>query len=311
MAKPLIFVDGSEGTTGLQIYSRLEGRDDIELIAIAPDRRKDVSERKKLINQADITFLCLPDQAAREAVELVENQNTRVIDASTAHRTAPGWVYGFPELCRGQRGKIADARFVANPGCHATGVVSLATPLVAMSLMPPDYPLCCHSLTGYSGGGKSMITDYEDPAHPEDFSSPRLYSLRQEHKHIREIVAASGLAVPPIFCPIVADYYAGMATTIYLHNRLLPGAPTTRRLHEALSEYYAGERFIKVLSLAEGSEFLASNINVGTNLLDITVGGNDERTVITSRFDNLGKGASGAAVQNMNIMLGFEEDAGL
>lgn len=309
--KPLIYIDGSEGTTGLQIYSRLENRTDIELITIDADKRKDVSERKRLINGADIVFLCLPDQAAREAVGMLENPKTRVIDASTAHRTSRGWVYGFPELNKTQREKIASARFAANPGCHATGVISIAAPLVAMGILPPDYPLCVHSLTGYSGGGKSMIADYESAGRPGGHSSPRLYATSQEHRHLAEIVAVSGLASPPVFCPIVADYYAGMATTVHLHNRLLTGSPTSQQLHEALRGYYAGERFIEVLPFSEDPEFLASNVNVGTNNLHVTVSGNGGRTVVTSRFDNLGKGASGSAVQNMNIMLGFDEAAGL
>lgn len=313
--KPKIYIDGREGTTGLQIYDRLENREDIELLTIAPELRKDVSERKRLINEADIVFLCLPEEAAREAVALAENPNTRIIDASTAHRTDPDWVYGFPELSAEQREKIAGAARVANPGCHATGFIAVTAPLVSMSILPPYYPLTCNSITGYSGGGKKMIAEYEAEDRKRALDSPRIYGTTLKHKHIAEMVKMTGIAHAPVFCPIVADYYSGMATTIMLHNALLNGNPKARDIHNALAEFYKGQSFIKVSPFigaeAPGSGFIEANAHVGTNMLEIIVCGNDEQTTITARFDNLGKGASGAAVQNMNIMLGIDETAGL
>ncbi|MDR1329136.1 MAG: N-acetyl-gamma-glutamyl-phosphate reductase [Oscillospiraceae bacterium] len=306
--KPKVYIDGAEGTTGLQIHSRLAGRGDIELLAIAEARRKDASERKKLINSADIVFLCLPDDAAREAVALVENENTRVIDASTAHRVAPGWDYGFPELSGAHRAAIAKSKRVTNPGCHATGFLAIVYPLVALGILPRDYPLTCFSLTGYSGGGKKMIAEYETAKTP-DMSAPGIYALTQNHKHLPEMTHIAGLPAPPIFCPVVDDYYAGIAVTVPLHARLLRSAQSASELHAALAEYYAGARFISVAG--EHSSPLHSNYGVGTNNLEITVSGAEDRVTVTSRFDNLGKGASGAAVQNMNIMLGLDEGAGL
>jgi N-acetyl-gamma-glutamyl-phosphate reductase len=305
-----VFVDGSVGTTGLQIFQRLEKREDIHLITLSEEKRKDVNARREAINSADIVFLCLPDEAAVESVGLVENPHTRVIDASTAHRTAPGWVYGLPELSAQQREQIAGARFVANPGCHATGAIVSLYPLVALGILPPDYPVVIHSLTGYSGGGKKMIQEYEGPDKPQALYAPRIYGLNQHHKHLREISAVSGLSRAPIFCPIVDDYYAGMATSVCLHNDLLAKPATAADIREALAGWYAGQRFVTVAALTD-TGFLESNRNVGGNQLELTVSGNEERTVVTARFDNLGKGASGAAVQNMNIMLGLPEETGL
>ena len=307
--KPKIFIDGREGTTGLQIVQRLEKRNDIELLAIDETRRKDLTERKKFINAADLVFLCLPDDAARESVSLIENDKTRVIDASTAHRTNPDWVYGFPELSKDQRESIANATRVANPGCHATGIIASAFPLISLGILPLDYPLTCISLTGYSGGGKKMIHAYEEEKAPE-MHSPRMYGLDLRHKHLPEIVSVTGLLQPPLFCPVVDDYYCGIATTITLHNDLLEGKQTASKIRESLSSYYKGERFVTVAPEL-GTGMLESNWGVGTNMLEITVSGNDELTIVTARFDNLGKGASGAAVQNMNIMLGLNEDKGL
>ena len=307
--KPKIFIDGKEGTTGLQIYDRLSGRGDIALLELEDAKRKDAGERKGKINEADLVFLCLPDEAARESVSLIENGRTRVIDASTAHRTDPEWAYGFPELSREQRGKIADARLVANPGCHATGIIAATYPLIALGIMPRDYPLSCFSLTGYSGGGKKMIRAYGEGKTPA-MCAPRIYGLDLRHKHLPEIVHVTGLARPPVFCPVVDDYYCGIAATIALHNGLLSGAPTAEGIRQALAAYYAGERCVAVApELGKGT--LESNWGARTNMLEITVSGNDELTVVTARFDNLGKGASGAAVQNMNIMLGMREDEGL
>lgn len=307
--KPKIYIDGQEGTTGLQIYDRLGKRGDIALLLIDPDKRKDISERKKLINSADIVILCLPDDAAREAVALIENDNTRVIDASTAHRTAPGWVYGFPELSGSQRERIKTAKRLANPGCHAVGFVSLVYPLVSLGILPKDYPLTCFSMTGYSGGGKKMIAQYEEEKTP-DLYAPRLYGLNLRHKHFTEMTGITGLERAPIFVPVVDDYDKGMATTIMLHNALLGGKQTAQSIREALAAYYKGQRFVSVAPEL-GSGYLNSNWGTGTNSLEITVSGTDDETIVTARFDNLGKGASGAAVQNMNIMLGFPEETGL
>lgn len=307
--KPKVFVDGSEGTTGLQIVQRLSGRQDITLLTLEGESRKDTEKRREMINRADLVILCLPDEAAREAVGLIENETTRVIDASTAHRTAPGWVYGFPELNKGQREAIRRARFVANPGCHAVGFISIVHPLVALGILPKDYPVACFSLTGYTGGGKKMIAQYEQEKTP-DLAVPRLYGLNLKHKHLPEMTKISGLAREPVFIPVVDDYDCGMATTVLLRNDgLAPGA-TARTIHEALSDYYAGETFVKVApGLGEG--YLGSGWGKGTNFMEITVSGNEAMTAVTSRFDNLGKGASGSAVQNMNIMLGLPETAGL
>ncbi|MCL2366368.1 MAG: N-acetyl-gamma-glutamyl-phosphate reductase [Oscillospiraceae bacterium] len=306
--KPKIFIDGREGTTGLQILDRLTSRNDISLLHIDESKRKDKAERQKLINAADLVFLCLPDEAARESVALIENETTRIIDASTAHRTNPDWIYGFPELSN-QREKIATAKRVSNPGCHSTGIISAIKPLIEHSILPLEYPLTCISLTGYSGGGKSMIQAYEKEKTPQMYA-PRMYGLDLNHKHIPEIMAMTGLKKRPIFCPIVDDYYAGIAATITLHNAHLSGRPSAQGIHKILTDYYAKERFV-IVAPELGSGMLESNWGVGTNTLELTVSGNEAQTVITARFDNLGKGASGAAIQNMNIMLGFNEEEGL
>ncbi|MEL4106067.1 N-acetyl-gamma-glutamyl-phosphate reductase [Oscillospiraceae bacterium WX1] len=307
--KPTIYIDGQEGTTGLQIYDRLAHRQDIDLLAIDPNKRKDTTARKKLLNEADLVILCLPDDAAIEAVALIENSKTRVIDASTAHRTSKGWAYGFPELTAAQRETIRNAKRVANPGCHAIGFVSLVYPLVTLGILPKDYPLTSFSLTGYSGGGKKMIAQYETEK-TADLFAPRLYGLNLRHKHFKEMTGITGLTRPPIFCPVVDDYYKGMATTIMLHNDLLASKQTASSIREAIAAYYAGERFVTVAPEL-GSGYLAANWGAGTNNLEITVSGTDGETILTARFDNLGKGASGSAVQNMNLMLGFPEETGL
>lgn len=309
--KPKIYIDGQSGTTGLQIGDRLAERTDIELLRIDEEKRHDGAERKKLINAADIVFLCLPDEAAVEAVGLVENPATRVIDASTAHRTAPGWAYGFPELGAQQRQTIAGAPRVANPGCHATGFLSTAAPLVRMGILPEDYPVTVYSLTGYSGGGKKMIAQYEAGEKPRELFSPRIYGLSLHHKHLPEMQKIAGLAFPPVFNPVVDDYYKGMATTILLHNRLLRGAPTAQDICEKLAEFYGGQKLVRVVPFGQNDDLLAANKLAGRDTLEITVCGGADQTMVTARFDNLGKGASGAAVQNMNLMLGFEETAGL
>ena len=309
--KPKVYIDGQEGTTGLQIYERLGGRDDIELLLIDPDKRKDLTERKKLLNAADLCFLCLPDAAAVEAVGLIENEKTKVIDASTAHRTAEGWTYGFPELLAGQRQRVKFAKRVANPGCHATGFLASAAPLTAMGVLPKDAHVTCFSLTGYSGGGKKMIADYETGEKAEALYSPRIYGTNLRHKHLPEMKAYAGLEHPPIFCPVVDDYYKGMATTLMLPVDLLPGHPTAEDVSEMLARYYEGEALVQVLPYQKESTFLAANTMAGKDSLQLVVSGHEEQIIVTALFDNLGKGASGAAVQNMNLMLGVPETTGL
>ena len=311
--KPKIYIDGKDGTTGLQIYDRLVARSDIDLLLIDEDKRKDPAERKKLMAAADIVFLCLPDAAAVEAVALAEGTNARIIDASTAHRTAPGWVYGFPELKKGQREAIAKAKYVANPGCHATGFISIAAPLVQAGVLPADADLCCFSLTGYSGGGKKMIAQYEEAEKGEALYSPGLYGLGQNHKHLPEMQKICGLTKPPVFTPIVDDYYKGMATTVPLHMDQLTGVSTLHEVWQVLADHYAGEKLVRVAPEGAGDlgGKLYGNAKAGDNDLTLVAAGNDESFTITALFDNLGKGASGAAVQNMNLMLGLEETAGL
>ena len=309
--KPKIYIDGKEGTTGLQIYERLGSRNDIELLLIDEDKRKDVNERTRLMNEADIVFLCLPDDAAREAVTFVHNSNTRIIDASTAHRTAPGWDYGFPELSKQRRQAIAVSKRVANPGCHATGFISTVYPLVKLGILPADYPLTCYSLTGYSGGGKKLIAEYEDENRDTRHDSCRIYGTNLQHKHLPEMVSVCGLERTPVFMPVLGDYYKGMATTIMLHNSSLNKNVSASDIQKALSEYYAGERFVSVAPLGGDESVIYASTYAGTNNLRIIVCGNDVHTTVTAVFDNLGKGASGAAVQNMNIMLGLDEGTGL
>jgi N-acetyl-gamma-glutamyl-phosphate reductase len=311
-----VFIDGHEGTTGLQIHDRLADRPDIELLQIPSHQRKDPAVKKRFIGSADIVILCLPDDAARESAALAERSAARIIDASTVHRTAAGWVYGFPELERGQRGKIAAASRVSVPGCHATGLVAAVAPLVKRGIIPPDYPMSCWSLTGYSGGGKKMIAAYESGGPlPVPLRAPRPYALTLQHKHVPEMKQWTGLHSPPLFMPVVGNFYQGMAVSVPLHTRLLNGTPDPNTVHSALSEHYSNEPFIRVLPLGPvdslDNGFLDPTGCNGTNRLDIFVFGNREQIHILSRFDNLGKGASGAAVQNLNIMLGIEETAGL
>lgn len=312
MAKPIIYIDGKEGTTGLQIYDRLAAREDIRLLLIDEEKRKDPRERGRLMNQADLVFLCLPDAAAVEAVGLVTNPETRVIDCSTAHRTAEGWTYGFPELKKGQREAIRAAKRVANPGCHATGFLACAAPLVQAGVIPKDYPMTCWSLTGYSGGGKKMIAEYEAPDRDPALDAPAPYALGMAHKHLPEMGKIAGLETPPAFLPVLGDVYKGMCTTVMLHNRLLsrPGLDA-EELHNLLARHYDGETLVQVAPYGENPARLYTSRLAGSDRLLITVSGNQDQTLIAAQFDNLGKGASGAAVQNMNLMLGFEETAGL
>lgn len=311
MQRYKIFVDGSAGTTGLRILDRLAGRPELELISLPEADRKNLDARAEACAKADLVFLCLPDAASREIVPLIP-ANVRVLDTSTAHRTAPGWVYGLPELA-GQRARIVEAARVAVPGCHATGFAVLAAPLVQMGLLPPDYPFTVTSLTGYSGGGKSMIADYRADGRPAALDSPRSYGLGLHHKHLPEMQAVCGLTAPPAFVPVVADYYCGMQTILPLHMALAK-APAGE-LARALAGYYAGQSQITVHPLGEVPEngFLASNALAGTDRLEIycTASPDGSQMLLAALFDNLGKGASGAAVQCMNLMLGLPETAGL
>ena len=309
--KTKVYIDGQSGTTGLQIYDRIGQREDLDLLRIPEELRHDPDERKKYLNSADIVFLCLPDEGAREAVSFIDNPNVRVIDASTAHRTNPDWTYGYPELSKAQREAIRTSKRVANPGCHATGFISTTAPLVAMGVLPKDYPMSCYSLTGYSGGGKKMIAEYEAEGRSKLLNAPGIYGLNLQHKHLPEMQTVTGLAYPPVFMPVVDDYYKGMATTIMLQNRLLPGQPSAEDICTKLADYYRDEHFVSVVPFGENDSKLYANKLAGTNRLEIVVCGHEEQTTVTAVFDNLGKGASGAAVQNMNIMLGLPEETGL
>jgi len=310
MNKPKVYIDGKEGTTGLQIYERLGQRDDIELLLIDEDKRKDTEERRKFLNAADLVFLCLPDAAAVEAVSLIDNPNTRVIDASTAHRTNPDWDYGFPELSAAHRTAIQNSKRVANPGCHATGFISVVYPLIAMGLLDKDTPVSAFSLTGYSGGGKKMIAQYEGADKEGALFAPCVYGMGQGHKHLPEMQAVCGLARKPVFSPIVDDYYKGMATTVPFHMEQMKGVRTLAEVRQKLADYYAGQTMVTV-SAATDTAKVYGNAKAGQDTLELIVAGNDEQFTITALFDNLGKGASGAAVQNMNIMLGLDETTGL
>ncbi len=305
-----VFIDGSAGTTGLRIYERLSSRNDLELLSLPEALRKDTEARRKVMNSADIVFLCLPDAAAREAVTLVTNPATAVIDTSTAHRCNDNWTYGFPEL-HGQRDKIKFSKRIANPGCHATGFISIVRPLTELGLLDADSLLSCFSLTGYSGGGKSMIADYEGDAKTSEMASPGIYGLAQTHKHLPEMAKLCSLSRYPIFSPIVDDYYSGMACTVPLHMDMLKGVSSLDDVRRAYSEYYAGEKLIKVADSFSSSDKYYGGEMSGLDSLCIKLAGNDERFTVTAVFDNLGKGASGAAIQNMNILLGLPENTGL
>ena len=305
-----VFIDGSAGTTGLRIYERLASRSDIELITLPDALRKDPGARREAMNGADVCFLCLPDAAAREAVTLVDNPATAIIDTSTAHRVADGWTYGFPEL-HGQREAIMKSKRIANPGCHATGFISLVRPLTELGILDKSALLSCFSLTGYSGGGKSMIADYEGPDKTADMASPGIYGLSQSHKHLPETAKLCGLESYPIFSPIVDDYLCGMATTLPLHMSMLKGIDSLERLRQVYADYYKGEKLVTAADSIGKSEKYYGGGMAGRDSLCIHLAGNDERATVTAIFDNLGKGASGAAIQNMNILLGLPEDTGL
>jgi len=313
--KKTVFVDGQHGTTGLKIYERLNGRKDIEFLQIPEEKRKDPEARKKFLNEADIVFLCLPDDAARESVSLIKNSSVCVIDGSTAHRVSEGWVYGLPELKKDQRALIKKSRRVTVPGCHATGFVLMLYPLVAQGIVAPDYPVSCHTVAGYSGGGKTMIADYVSDNAPDYIKNPRPYSLALNHKHIPEMTRIVGLARPPVFAPTVVNVYNGEIISIPLVPAYLKKQLSAEEIRETLAAYYAGEQFVKVMPYpADGylkNGFLTFTDCNDTNNLEIFVFGNKDRILVSARYDNLGKGASGTAVQNMNIVLGVPENTGL
>lgn len=309
-----VFIDGSEGTTGLRIYERFMGRDDVEILKIDSDKRKDREERKRLINASDITFLCLPDAAARESVSLVENESVRIIDASTAHRTESGWAYGFPELSQKHREDIRSGKRIAVPGCYASGFISLVYPLIRGEVLAEDYPVSSFAVSGYSGAGKKAIAVYEGGEKPKEYYSGREYALSQEHKHLREMQRITGLARTPLFSPIIDNYYSGMVVSVPLYTELLQKPYTPDGLREYFTEYYAGEQFIQVAGAEDETAaggFLAGNGLSGWDGMKIYVTGNEQRIVLSAQFDNLGKGASGAAIQCMNLMLGCDEKKGL
>jgi N-acetyl-gamma-glutamyl-phosphate reductase len=309
-----VFVDGSEGTTGLKINEYLYNRDDIEILSIELENRKDIEVRRILLNEADIVFLCLPDDSAKESVSLINNPKTRIIDASTAHRTNINWTYGLPELNKKQRDEIKNSNRVVVPGCHATGFITPLYPLVSQGIVPKEYPITAYSISGYSGGGKKLIKWYEDN-HFSNMNSPKPYRFDLNHKHLPEMQKIAGLTYEPAFTPMISNYCKGMSVSIPLFTRLLSKKYIVSDIHEILSEYYASEDFINVLpldienSLEDG--YLDVEANNDTNRIDILVSGNENEILLTSRLDNLGKGACGAAIQNMNLMLGLEEKISL
>lgn len=319
-----VYVDGQSGTTGLQIHRRLNNHPCVELIKIPEEKRKDNQLRREIMNSVDVVFLCLPDSAAKEAATFIdlENSRTRLIDASTCHRTDPAWVYGLPEISEEQREKIKTSRRVSVPGCHSTAFILPLYPLVQKGIVPADYPVSSHSLTGYSGGGKQMIAEYTDPQRAvkyPDYDAPRQYALEQKHKHLPEMQKYTGLAYPPAFSPIVGDFERGLAVFTPLHSRLLPAfhgkRVTPELVHQVLADHYRGQQFVEVMPFNPAMCLESGFFNVkacnNTNRAEIFVFGNEDRIMLTCRIDNLGKGASGAAVQNMNLMCGFPEELGL
>ena len=300
-----VFIDGSAGTTGLRIRERLSGRTDLKLLTLSEELRKDASARKDMLNSADIAFLCLPDAAAVEAVSLIENDHTAVIDTSTAHRVSEGWAYGFAELSPEHRRAIVTSKRVANPGCHASGFIAGVYPLVKHGVIPADFPLTAYSLTGYSGGGKKLIAEYEDENRDVRHESHRIYGTNLAHKHLPEMQKICGLTRKPVFSPILGDFYAGMATTV-----LLPGIDAGTAW-EALSDHYAGQNLISVAPLGGDEPVIYASTYAGKDTMRIQVSGQRDQCMVTAIFDNLGKGASGAAIQNMNLLLGLDETTGL
>ncbi len=304
-----VFIDGGAGTTGLKIVERMRAREDVTLITLDEEHRKDPASRKEAIHAADAVFLCLPDDAAKEAAVLAEGARAVVIDASTAHRTAEGWAYGFPELSPSHRKAVQSSKRIANPGCYASGFISLVYPLIAHGIAAKDYPFVCHAVSGYTGAGKKGIAEYEAEERDRALDSPRLYALGLRHKHLPEMQKVCALSHPPVFTPYICDFPCGMTVHVPLYRSLLQKKLTVGELTELFREHYAGCRFVKVTQ--EETGFLAANTLEGTNLLQVFVNGNDEQLLLSARLDNLGKGASGAAVQNMNIALGLDEGLSL
>ena len=312
--KYAVYVDGQEGTTGLRINEYLAQRADIEVLRIDADKRKDPAERARLLNAADVAFLCLPDAASREAAAMVTNPKTCLIDASTAHRTAPGWAFGLPELAKGQRARIRESKRIANPGCHASAFILAVRPLVDAGLLSPDALVTATSITGYSGGGKSMIAEYEAGGQPK-LTAPRPYALGLAHKHLPEMMAHTGLKQAPVFMPIVSNFYKGLAVTVPLHQSQLSAGATPQQVRDALAAHYEGERFVHVKPLRDPDTLAGGFFDVqacnDTNNVDLFVFGSEQQILVMARLDNLGKGASGAAVQSMNVHLGVDESLGL
>lgn len=306
-----VFIDGKDGTTGLKIFKRFENRNDIELLLIDSDKRKDAGERARLINESDITFLCLPDAASIEAVSLVENSNTKIIDTSTAHRTLSDWAYGFAELSREHREKIESSNRIAVPGCYASGFNSIVYPLVHSGFIDKDYDIVCYALSGYTGAGKKGIAQYEDSSRDAELDSPRLYALTQEHKHLKEMKTISGLSKKPIFSPIICDYPQGMVVSVPLYTDRMSKKYTIQDIYEMFAEHYGNSDIVKVRRPGYTQGMIGSNQFANRDDMEIEINGNEDRILITSRFDNLGKGASGAAIQCMNIAMGIDEKTGL
>ncbi len=300
-----VFIDGSAGTTGLRIFERLSSRRDIQLLTLPEELRKHTDARRQMLNLADIAFLCLPDKAAIEAVSLLENDRTAVIDTSTAHRTRDDWAYGFAELSQDHRRAIRESKRIANPGCHASGFISSVCPLVAQGVIPADFPLTAYSLTGYSGGGKSLIAEYEDRNRDVRHESHRIYGTALTHKHLPEMKKICGLTREPVFSPILGDFYAGMATSV-----LLPGFDA-QKVWECLNDHYHGEKIVSIAPFGGDEAVVYASTLAGKDTMRIQVSGREDQTMVTAVFDNLGKGASGAAIQNMNILLGVDEATGL
>lgn len=305
-----IFIDGSAGTTGLRIYERLGNRKDVELITLPDELRKDTEARKKALNSCDVAFLCLPDAAAVEAVSLIDNPDVTVIDTSTAHRTDEGWAYGFPELSQELKKKILNSKRIAVPGCHASGFIGLVKPLIDEDLLPADALLTCHSITGYSGGGKKMIAEYENPDRSELFDAPRQYGLTQQHKHLKEMQKITGLDHAPVFCPIVSDFYSGMVVTVPLFKEQLCGGFTIEDIRNVYKNKYTGPVVTYSESISEDGLISAKGLS-DKDSMQITVEGNGDRILLIARYDNLGKGASGAAVECLNLIVGSDPTSGL
>lgn len=308
--KKKVFIDGKAGTTGLRIYERLSGRDDIEIITLCEEERKNIDSRKMALNSADIAFLCLPDAAAIEAVSLIENDNTVVIDTSTAHRTDADWTYGFPEISKELDNAISESKRIAVPGCHAGGFIALVKPLIDAKIIDKSTLLTCHSVTGYSGGGKNMIAEYESEGKSELLSAPRQYGIKQMHKHLKEMKAITGLENEPIFCPIVSDFYSGMLVTVPLFSSQLNEGKSVSDIKKVYSEMY-NSSIVNYSDEIDEEGFISAAGMSFKDSMQITVSGNDDRILLIARYDNLGKGASGAAIECLNMVLGSDKTAGL